>query len=113
MSQRDTFDMFREPERGRFGDNEAASERNRSRVTGASDLIDLTMCLHAESKRGMKEQGAIRVSSDGDDAKALWLPKSQCEFVLTGRRQRSRQGPGVEIVTVTLPEWLAKEKGLI
>lgn len=110
---RDTVDMFREPERGRFGDNEAAPERSRARVTGASDLVDLTMCLHAESKRGQKEQGAIRVSSDGDDTKAQWLPKSQVEFYLTGRRQRSRQGPGVEIITVTLPEWLAKEKGLV
>jgi hypothetical protein len=109
---RDTFDMFQEPERGRFGDNESASAP-RARVTGSSDLVDVTMCLHAESKRGQKEQGAIRVSNDGDDTKAQWLPKSQCEFSLTGRRQRSKQGPGVEIVTVTLPEWLAKEKGLI
>lgn len=108
---RDTFDMFDRQDRGRFGDNEAAPKRQR--VTGTSDLIDLTMCLHAESKRGQKDQGAIRVSSDGDDAKAQWLPKSQCEFALTGRRQRSTQGIGVEIVTVALPEWMAKEKGLI
>jgi hypothetical protein len=109
---RDTFDMFQEPERGRFGDNESAAP-SRARVNGASNLVDVTMYLHAESKRGMKEQGAIRVSDDRDDAKAKWLPKSQCEFVCTGKRERSRQGPFVEIVTVTLPEWLAKEKGLI
>ena len=108
---RDTFEMFDRAERGRFGDNEAPSPRQR--VTGASDLVDLTMCMHAESKRGQKDQGAIRVSSDGDDAKAQWLPKSQCEFSLTGRRQRSKQGSGVEIVIVTLPEWLAREKGLL
>jgi hypothetical protein len=109
---RDTFDMFQDKDRGRFGDNEVQYPRHR-RVTGASDLVDITLCLHAESKRGQKEQGAIRVSSDGDDTKAQWLRKSQCEFVLTGRRQRSKQGPGVEIVTVTCPEWLAKEKGFI
>lgn len=108
---RDTFDMFQNPDRGRFGDGESTSHR--PRVTGASDLIDLTLCLHAESKRGQKEQGAIRVSSDADDAKAQWLPKSQCEFATTGKRQRSKQGIGVEVVTVTLPEWLAREKGLI
>lgn len=108
---RDAFDLFQDKERGRFGDGEASAPRQR--VTGSSDLIDVTMCLHAESKRGQKDQGAIRVSSDGDDAKAQWLPKSQCEFALTGKRQRSKQGPGVEIVTVTLPEWMAKEKGLI
>lgn len=33
-----------------------------------------------------------------DGAREVWLPKSQCEFA---------DG------TVTLPEWLAKEKGLI
>jgi hypothetical protein len=110
---RDTFDMFDDQERGRFGDNEVSLQSARPRVTGTSDLIDLTLCLHAESKGGQKEQGAIRVSSDGDDAKAQWLPKSQVEFSLTGKRQRSKQGPGVEIVTVTLPEWMAKEKGLI
>jgi len=110
---RDTFERFQQPERGRFGDNEEAQTHNRARVTGASDLVDITVCLHAESKKGMKETGAIRISNDGDDTKAQWLPKSQVEFSLTGKRQRSKQGPGVEIVTVTLPEWLAKEKGLI
>jgi len=107
------FDMFQDKERGRFGDDESAPSRSTPRVTGSSDLVDITACLHAESKPGMKEVGAIRVSNDGDDTKAQWLPKSQVEFSLTGRRQRSKQGLGVEIVTVTLPEWLAKDKGLI
>lgn len=34
-----------------------------------------------------------------DGAKEVWLPKSQCE--------NNRDG------TITLPEWLAKDKGLI
>lgn len=110
---KDTFDMFQDKDRGRFGDNEQAPQHQQPRVTGASDLVDLTLCLHAESKKGMKEVGAIRVSNDGDDTKAQWLPKSQCDFTLTGRRQRSKQGSGVEIVTVTLPQWLAKDKELI
>lgn len=108
---RDTFDMFSGSDRGRFGDNEAAPKRQR--VTGASDLVDVTVLLHAESKKGLKDQGAIRVSSDGDDDKAQWLPKSQVEFSPTGRHQRCKQGYAVEVVTVTLPEWLAKDKGLI
>lgn len=109
---RDTFEMFQEPERGRFGDNESAAPTH-ARVNGASDLIDVTMYLHAESKPGQKEQGAIRVSDDRDDAKAKWLPKSQVEFVRGGKRERSKQGIFIEVVTVTLPQWLAKEKGLI
>lgn len=109
---RDTFDMFQDKERGRFGDNEASTP-SRQRVTGASDLIDLTMFLHAESKRGQKDEGTIRISQTGDDTRAQWIPKSQVEFTLTGRRERSRQGQGCEIVTVTIPEWLAREKGLV
>lgn len=35
-----------------------------------------------------------------DGAREVWLPKSQCEYNASDR-------------TVTLPEWLAKEKGLI
>lgn len=104
---RDTFDMFQDKDRGRFGDNELASSRDRQRVNGASDLVDLTLCLHVQTPK------AIRVSSDGDDARAQWLPKSQCEFGLIGKRRRSKQGIAVEIVIVTCPEHLAKEKGLI
>jgi hypothetical protein len=62
-----------------------------------SDLIDLTLQIHVMSDR------AIRVSDDGDDKKAVWLPLSQCEVL---------PGPG-SIAVVTLPEWLATEKGLV
>lgn len=63
-----------------------------------SDLIDLTMHLHAETA------AAIKASDDGDSAHAKWLPKSQIEFELI------RGGPSIE---VTMPEWLAIEKGLV
>lgn len=62
-----------------------------------SDLVDLTMQLHAETAK------AIRVSDDGDDKKAVWLPLSQVEI------ERKAKG----IVIVTLPEWLAIDKGLV
>ena len=35
-----------------------------------------------------------------DGASTVWLPKSQCEW-------------DVDTKTMTMPEWLAKEKGLI
>lgn len=63
---------------------------------GKSDLVDLTMQLHAETDK------AILVSDDGDKAKAVWLPKSQIEF--------EQKGP---IVEVTMPSWLATDKGLV
>lgn len=98
-----------------------------------SDLIDLTMVLHAETAR------AVRVSDTGEDARAVWLPKSQVEIILatsprtaldgdvaSGVRDaaglkavktvtaegRGRQLSRLPVVTVTLPEWLAIDKGL-
>lgn len=64
---------------------------------GKSDLVDLTMQLHAETAK------AVLVSDDGDKDKAVWLPLSQCEV------ERKAKG----IVIVTMPEWLATEKGLV
>lgn len=63
-----------------------------------SDLVDLTLYVHAETER------AVRVSDDGDLAKSVWLPKSQCEVDYTKQR-------GVAVVT--MPERLATEKGLV
>ncbi len=40
----------------------------------------------------------------GDKSEAVWLPRSQIEIEETGV---------AGIVTITLPEWLALEKGLI
>lgn len=68
-----------------------------------SDLIDLEVILHHETKPGEPEEGAIKVSLDGNNAKAEWLPKSQVTF------ERRKNGEAL----VTLPENLAFEKGLI
>lgn len=65
--------------------------------SGKSDLVDITVQLHAMTNR------AVRVSDDGDDKKAVWLPLSQVEVV--------KQPRGIAVVT--LPEWLALQKGLI
>lgn len=63
-----------------------------------SDIIDLTLEILRETER------AVHVH-DGDEKKAVWLPKSQIEVDTTGQK------PGV--VVVTLPQWLARDKGLI
>lgn len=66
-------------------------------MAGNSDLIDIKMKVHAETKK------AILVSDDEDRDKAIWLPLSQIEI------ERLQKG----FIMVTLPEWLAIEKGLV
>lgn len=65
---------------------------------GKSDLLDLTMQLHAETPK------ALLVSDDGIQKNAVWLPLSQIEY---------EKKPNSGIVIVTLPEWLAIDKGLV
>jgi len=62
------------------------------------EMIDLTLHLHHETPM------AILVSETGDEKKAVWLPKSQCD--IEGKR-------GSDSIIVTLPEWLALREGLI
>lgn len=107
----DAFDKFQPPDRGRFGDNEAAPRTARGpRVTGASDLKDLELLRHA------KTDSAVLVSDGRTDHKPQWLPLSQVEVEETGRTEhvwnddRRSYAP---VVKVTLPEWLARDKGLI
>lgn len=59
---------------------------------GRSDLIECAVQLHHETPK------AWLVSDDGEKENAVWIPKSQAEMA-----------NGL----LTLPEWLAKEKGLI
>ena len=62
-----------------------------------SDLIDMALQLHARTER------AVLVSDDGDKEKAVWLPLSQVEVLPL------KHGT----IAVTMPEWLALDKGLI
>lgn len=64
---------------------------------GKSDLIDLTLQLHAKTAK------AILVSDTGEDKDAKWLPLSQIEYDDKGKGR----------VEVALPEWLAIEKGFV
>jgi len=66
-----------------------------------SDLVDIVVAKHAETSL------AILVSADGDKARAIWLPKSQCEIV------PQDFAIGDQLYKLTLPEWLAKDKGLL
>jgi hypothetical protein len=60
-----------------------------------SDLHDFAMTKHAETAK------ALFLSETGEKEDAVWIPKSQIEIEASG---------GAYIVT--MPEWLAVEKGL-
>lgn len=62
------------------------------------DLVEVDM---ASIVRNYAGDAAILFKSEG--GKDVWLPRSQIEF------ERKRSGE----VTVTMPEWLAIEKGLV
>lgn len=63
-----------------------------------SNLVDIAAVRHAETDK------AILVSETGEKDDAVWLPKSQVEIENDGHKN---------FITVTMPEWLAKDKGLI
>ena len=109
LMTRDTSDRFQPRDRGLFGDNEHAPIRGNDSVR--SNLHDLDLVLHYETDK------AVLVSADGSEARAAWLPKSRIELY-RGRLnaegiKRSGQLVRLPVVTVTVPEGLAKEKGLI
>jgi hypothetical protein len=118
---RDTFDMFSTPDRGRFGDNEMRDDApGGGRVTGASDLVDVMVALHHDTgaRGGDKTGKAILVSLDGDEARAQWLPHSLVEMQhmpgkYVGGIRKDGWACQFAAVTVTLPAKMAKEKGLI
>lgn len=62
-----------------------------------SRLIDVSVKLHYRTEK------AVFVSDDGEEDNAKWIPLSQCEI------NSERDG----ILEMTMPEWLAKDKGLI
>ena len=68
-------------------------------ITGRSNLLDIEVYVHARTAK------AIRVSPVGrvDDDRAVWLPLSQIEVKTRGQF----------LAEITLPEWLAEERGLL
>ena len=94
----DTFDRFQERERGLFGDNEQREQRGHApRVTGSSDLVDLKLLMREDRPASI----AVNLPAK-PKGPWIWLPKSQIEYA---------RAAGDE-VEVTLPQWLAEEKGL-
>lgn len=62
-----------------------------------SDVIDLRGQVHARTER------AVLFSTDGDKENAVWIPLSQIEV------GDLHHGVG----EITMPEWLAIDKGMV
>jgi hypothetical protein len=64
--------------------------------------VDLDMLLGAETPR------AWLLHESEDDEEGVWLPKSQVSLSRT-----NRLSDGKQVVKVSMPAWLADEKGLV
>lgn len=100
---RDTVEQFEQRERGLFGENE--SRRNDDRVT-KSNLCDLDLILHNDNPS--KQAIAVSLRGDTPFAQWAWLPRSVIEY-----EEKGIGVNGSRLVRVTLPEYLATQKGLV
>jgi hypothetical protein len=73
-------------------------------------LHDLTLLLFHQTSPGDSEAGAILVSQTDEEDDAVWLPKSLIEF---DRPDYDSKVDDPEWVTVVVPHWLARDKGLV
>lgn len=64
-----------------------------------SNLEDVEVFVHAMTER------AVLVSTDEDEDNAVWLPKSQIEV--------DEDAIAGKTTTITAPEWLLQDRGLI
>lgn len=97
----DTFDRFAPPDRGRIGDNETAPIRGNDSVR--SNLVDVNAIYLCTSQSGK----AIGVAPwKGYCGAPIYLPLSQVEY-------EPRDPHNGQVITVTMPQWLARQKGLV
>lgn len=62
----------------------------------ARELVDIEVLIAHETERAV-------MIKEAEDSEPIWLPKSQVEI----------HGDVGDTGTITLPEWLAEERGLI
>ena len=79
-----------------------------------SEPIEITVAVHFDPPRGQ----AILVSDTGEAKDAKWIPRSLiASFHLTGKTTRGIDNRGQVVVlpmaSLELPEWKAKQEGLI
>jgi len=90
-----------------FGDDEQPTRNGGI----SSSSIDLEMVLHYDTGK------AVQVSDTGEEKRAVWLAHKHILINRNGREvpavKRDGQHTILPVVTITIPEWLAKKEGLI
>lgn len=102
----DSFDRFAPRQRGRFGDDEFR-RRNGGFVNDdypRRNQVERVRMFECDMILRQDRPTSIMVSEE-EGARAKWiaLPKSQIQYEMSS----------TTMVHITMPEWLAKEKGLI
>lgn len=107
---RDTFDFMNDHSLSKSDDNDPPSRRKFQ----SKDKLDLDLVFHAKTDK------AVLVSPDGSNARTVWLPTvgfDPVDYKFTGKLAMAELRDGrkvqLEIVTVTLSERLAMQKGLV
>lgn len=67
--------------------------------------VTLTLALHYDAGK------SIYVSETGDEKRKVNLPKSQIKYEATGKHTSEPGKPKYAICDITMPEWLAKDRG--
>ena len=71
----------------------------------------VTLIVHCD----LPKNQAIKVSQTGDDARGFWLPRARIEDARpTGQFFQLRIGaPKLAVTEFTIPDWLARDRGLM
>jgi hypothetical protein len=83
-----------------FGDTVSETEDEVGKVT-------LTLAHHGDAG------ATIKVSETGDADHAVLLPRSQIKIISSGRARGSVGQSKAAVIEVQMPEWLAKDRGLL
>ena len=70
-----------------------------SRDRKPAEFVDLDVHIHAVTQR------AVRVSLDGDEENAVWLPRSMCK--IDGDPKRNTDA------SISVQDWVAEREGLL
>lgn len=74
-----------------------------------TEPITLELALHIDNEN----HSSIAVSEDGDVAKMKWLPRTKIEYREIGCRfVKSPGGIRRQVIEITMPAWLAVDRGL-